>query len=375
MTAGAILLLPAPRTGAHRTPAWLRAGGAGLLAAFAISVAVHVAVTLWPVDRAESPDAEPLKATIVAMPPPPVPAAPSISAKPKPRPRPVSPLVPPPAHEPVADDPPVPAQADPAAPVPESVATEPGAAAAEAPPLPAPVPAPALAQEVARPPVAGARVARVLPPRVDLNYRVYYGPGLHIGDASYRFEHEQNRYKIATLGEARGLAALILRGQGRVETRGLITPDGLQPWELVVERGSRERRETASFDWDTGIATLHEDKTAALELPTFDPLSLMWQFYFSPPAGDEQVFHIVTTRRVARIQVRREGTDIVSWPHGEVEAERWHRRSDDGRTDALVWLAPSLNWLPIKMRVTNTLRGTLEVVLAAIRVDDGERVE
>ena len=101
----------------------------------------------------------------------------------------------------------------------------------------------------------------------------------------------------------------------------------------------------------------------------------MWQFYFSPPAGDEQVFHIVTTRRVARIQVRREGTDIVSWPHGEVEAERWHRRSDDGRTDALVWLAPSLNWLPIKMRVTNTLRGTLEVVLAAIRVDDGERVE
>ena len=40
-----------------------------------------------------------------------------------------------------------------------------------------------------------------------------------------------------------------------------------------------------------------------------------------------------------------------------------------------VWLAPSLRYLPIRMRVSNTLRGTLEVVLASIRVDDEVRVE
>ena len=216
---------------------------------------------------------------------------------------------------------------------------------------------------------------KALPPRVDLAYRVYFGPGLYIGDARYRFKHEGNRYSIATLGEARGLAALVLRGQGKIETHGLITPEGLQPWEMVVERGSRERRETASFDWDTGIATLHEQKTAALELPSFDPLSLMWQFYFAPPGTDQHVFHIVTTRRIARVTITREGSETITWPYGEVEAERWHRRSDDGQSEAIVWLAPSLRYLPVKMRVSNTLRGTVDVVLASIRVDDGERVE
>ena len=350
-----------PASAARRTaPAASGVHGRVLAIALAASLALHVAATFWPVELPSDPEAVVLSATITELPPPPLPAphAPKPKAKPKLSAPPVAaPVEPAPETEPTA-----PADAPPVEATPPREAAPP-----EAPP--------ALVEETARAELPPAPSIKTLPARVDLTYRVTYGPGIYIGDATYRFEHAANRYTVSTVGEARGLAALVLRGEGKVESRGLITPAGLQPWELTVERGSRDKRETASFDWDTGIATLHEDKTAALELPTFDPLSLMWQFYFSPPAGDEQVFHIVTTRRVARIQVRREGTDIVSWPHGEVEAERWHRRSDDGRTDALVWLAPSLNWLPIKMRVTNTLRGTLEVVLAAIRVDDGERVE
>ncbi|MBP6565004.1 MAG: hypothetical protein KA200_05220, partial [Burkholderiales bacterium] len=70
-----------------------------------------------------------------------------------------------------------------------------------------------------------------------------------------------------------------------------------------------------------------------------------------------------------------EGTETVIWPYGEVEAERWHRTSVDGSTESIAWLAPGLRYLPIRMRVSNTLRGTLEVVLASIRVDDEVRVE
>ncbi len=87
--------------------------------------------------------------------------------------------------------------------------------------------------------------------------------GFLIGEATYRFEHEGNRYRIATVGEARGLAALVLRGQGKVESRGLITPEGLLPQEFTVERGSSDRRESARFDWEAGIVTLHDDKTRA----------------------------------------------------------------------------------------------------------------
>ena len=58
--------------------------------------------------------------------------------------------------------------------------------------------------------------------------------------------------------------------------------------------------------------------------------------------------------------------------HGAIDTELWHRTSMDGRTEGYVWLAPSLRYIPIKMRVTRTSRGTLEVLLDSIRVDDAK---
>lgn len=354
--------LPAPERATTRIA---RAGSRVLAIALVASLVLHLAVTLWPVEPPDESPSTVLTATITELPPPPVPAPTPPASKPRPKPKRTSPVATPPAPEMPSAPQEAPA---PATGVPDvETVGEADAPVPEAPPV--------LAEETAAADLPPPPSMRTLPARVDLSYGVYYGPGIHIGDATYRFEHAANRYRMVTVGEARGLAALILRGQGKVESRGLITPSGLQPWELTVERGARDRRETATFDWESGIATLSEEKTAALELPTFDPLSAMWHFYFSPPTADEQVFHLATTRRVLRIAAKREGTETVSWPHGDVEAERWHRTSDDGRTESVVWLAPALRYLPIKMRVTNTLRGTVEVVLASIRVDDEVRVE
>ena len=354
------LTMPAA-TAAPLRPARSRRRWRVLAIALVGSLALHLAVTLWPVDVDDANVPTVLTATITEVPPPPAPAVATPSPAPKvTRPRKTSPLLP---LDPTTVVAPSTPDVAPLVDVPNDATTP----IAELPPVLAETQAPSA------PPTPTS--IKTLPSRVELAYRVYYGVGVYIGDASYRFEHANGRYKVETVGEARGLAALVLRGQGKVVVRGLITPAGLQPWELSVERGSSDRREVATFDWESGIATLHDDKTAALELPTFDPLSLMWQFYFAPPSQADQSFTLVTTRRVFKIKVTREGSDVVEWPYGQVEAERWHRTSDDGRTESVVWLAPSLRYLPIKMRVTNTLRGTIEVVLAAIRVDEANRVE
>ena len=78
----------------------------------------------------------------------------------------------------------------------------------------------------------------------------------------------------------------MLRGQGKIESRGLITADGLQPHPVYASSAAGPIAWRPRFDWESGIVTLHDNKTAPLELPTFDPLALMWQFYFTPPTSD-----------------------------------------------------------------------------------------
>ncbi|MFO1303486.1 MAG: DUF3108 domain-containing protein [Burkholderiales bacterium] len=324
-----------------------------LAIALVLSVALHLALTLWPTEAPLTPESTPLTATITELPPPPVPAAvppPKPAAKPKARK--TSPLVPPTPEAQVADD----AAAQPA-PAEPAAKSEPETTEANEP----------------RPEVVPGAIAtgKTLPPRVDLAYKVFWGTrGFLIGDAVYRFEHKDNRYRIATVGEARGLAALVLRGQGKLESRGLITEEGLQPLLLRIERGGPDRVETAAFDWESGIVTMHDGKTASLDLPTFDPLSLMWQYYFTPPQSDEVTVTVATPRRLVRYTITREGSETIERPSGPIAAERWHRRSEDGKTDAYIWVAPSLRYVPVKIRVSNTERGTLEVVLDSIRVDE-----
>ncbi len=327
-----------------------------LLVALAWSLLVHVAVSLWPANLASSPDAIPLTATITELPPPPTVAA-TAAAKPKPKARRVNPTPAPPVDAVAEVAPPDTSAAEAAAAVERDQALADAAAATVA------------AEAVVTPGAAAA--GKTLPPRVDLAYKVFYGTrGFLIGDAVYRFEHSNNRYRISTIGEARGLAALVLRGQGKIESRGLITEQGLQPLSFRVERGGPDRVETAAFDWEAGLLTLFDGKTEPLDLPTFDPLALMWQYYFTPPTVDRVTFTVGTPRRIHRYTMTRELTENIDWPQGKIDAERWHRQSEDGKTDAYVWLAPSLRHIPVKMRVSNTDRGTIEVVLDSIRVDE-----
>jgi hypothetical protein len=233
---------------------------------------------------------------------------------------------------------------------------------------PEPVAPPPL--EEAIPPAPSLAPPRELPPRIDLAYRAFLGTrGFLIGDAVYRLEHSGSQYRISTVGEARGLAALLFPGEARAKSEGAITADGLQPVSYSVERTSGNRREAASFDWESGVGELNGDQSAPLELPTFDPLVVLWQFYFAPPAQDETEFNIATTRKIYHVTFRRIGAEKITLPFGDVDTEIWKRVDPDSTIQAQVWLAPSLRYVAVKLRLSNA-RATVEGLLDSIRVDD-----
>ena len=338
-----------------------------LLVALAASVVLHVAWTFWPVELVIEPDGAVLTATLTEMPPPPVPdAAPPPAPPPKRIRNTARRAKPAAAASTIAAKTPSTIDSNPSAGVEHGTATSAGVAASDANAIAASANDASAIDEPVPPPVA-------LPPRVDLAYKVFLGTqGFMIGDATYRFEHSGDRYRISTVGQARGLAALLVRGTGKVESHGRITPNGLRPYEFAIERGSADRREVAFFDWDAGNVVLHDGATAQLEPPAFDPLTILWQPYFSPPGRNDQTFSLATTRKVARYTLTMQTEEMIAWRRGDILTERWHRRSEDGVSEAWFWLAPSMHYIPIKIRMTRTSRGTLEVLLDSIRADDAE---
>ena len=333
---------------------WLREHPIRVLAAAAaLSLVAHLIVATLPGPAPAGPEPVPmLSATITEMPPPPLPPPKAEPVKPKPK-RVARPVIAAPSAEALA-------------PVAEAgIGPEPTFE-----PLALPESAPKTAAAEQPAPATGGTTARALPPRLELVYRGFLGTqGFFVGDAVYRLEHEGGHYSITTVAQARGLAAIFLRGEGRLSSTGTITNGGLQPDIYTAERTSDGRHEAAMFDWGTGKVFLQDQKTAPLIPPTFDPLAVLWQFYFVPPGEDETDFNVATTRRVYHAHFRRVGTETVTLPFAEVEAEVWERDKGDGNLTARVWLAPSLHHVMVKMRLSNG-RITGEALLDSIRVDD-----
>ena len=325
-----------------------------LAAAAIVSLAAHVIIGALPGPPVRGPEpVTMLSATITEMPPPPVPIATPPAARRTAK-RVSRPVI--------------------AAPAPETLAP---VAIAEIGPEPSFEPAPIAAlgpppshEEPGRPGAASPSATPPLPPRIELVYRGFLGTqGFFIGDAVYRLEHEGDRYTITTVAQARGLAALFLRGEGRLLSTGTITASGLQPDMYTAERTSDGRHEAAMFDWAIGKVFLNDNKSAPLVPPTFDPLVVLWQFYFAPPGEEETEFNVATTRRVYHAHFRRVGVETVALPFAQVDTEVWERDGGEGNITARVWLAPSLHHVMVKVRLSNG-RITGEALLDSIRVDE-----
>ena len=127
-----------------------------------------------------------------------------------------------------------------------------------------------------------------------------------------------------------------------------------------------------TFVTERFIAFAMRSVSSVPEAPTSIPATIRTVESRTKPVAED--ISIATTRRVARYTPTREGEETIVWAQGEIATERWRRSSEDGNLHAIIWLAPSLRYVPVRMRVTGSYRGiveaTLEATLDSIRVDE-----
>lgn len=271
-----------------------------------------------------------------------------------------------PAEQPPASTPPppVPAASEPALPasVPASAPAESPAAAASAPAAPASAPvAPEDPGVDIAPPGGGTgRPSSTTPPpvRIPSPMRLAFDVSGQVKRFNYSaraellWKHDGSRY------EARQEISAFLMGTRAQTSVGQVTERGLLPTRF----GDKVRSEQAAhFDFAQGRVTFSANTPAAAIAPgAQDRLSVFIQlaamFAADPgryPPGTEITLTTVGPRAADRWTFRVEGPETLELPAGATPAlklQRLPRRDSDQQAE--LWLAPSLQYLPVRIRLS-----------------------
>jgi hypothetical protein len=165
--------------------------------------------------------------------------------------------------------------------------------------------------------------------------------------------------------EARMEISHFLLGTNTQTSIGKITPQGLEPARFT----SKFRNEVVvRFDRDKNKITFNSDMPEAPLLPgAQDQASVFWQAASTVaaapsryPLGSTLTYQTIGPRTVEMWTFTVGATEKLALPGGEVSAIRlWREAAHENDAKGEVWLAPSMDYLPVRIRLT---KGSNEMI-------------
>ena len=299
--------------------------------ALAASALIHVAALLgpgWTLPGTNEPEQSTTIDAVLAKPAP----RPEALATPKPVPK---PAVDRPRTQPVlaaasADSVPF------AAPAPAAVSATPPATAT--------APAPAVVEPAGPVPV---RIG--LPAKGRVRYVITRGEaGFIVGQTVHTCEHDGLAYKLQSVTETTGLAALFKPARVLQASRGEVTAEGLRPLDFRHERVGG--LDTATFDWGRRVVA-YAGREDGVPTGAQDMLSMYYQLVLLAPKEGVVELPIATGRKLENYRFEVLGEEVVALQAGERRAT--HLRTRSGSDTIELWIAVDLRGLPLKIRFTD----------------------
>lgn len=210
------------------------------------------------------------------------------------------------------------------------------------------------------------------PPSAELTYSIKaQQSGINVkGDAVLRWNNAGNRYEIVTETNAAMFGKILgTRSEGSIGTTGLIP-------ERFSEQRYRKRETVIQFDRAAGTISFSESgNNAPMQSGVQDKASVVWQLISlarAAPAsfksGLEWTFPVVGRRQVEPWTFKVIRTETIQTPLGAMQALHVQKTSDSHRDqDIDLWLAPSMQWYPVKLRYSDSGGLMIEQTLKSMK--------
>lgn len=191
-----------------------------------------------------------------------------------------------------------------------------------------------------------------------LEFDVYRGEGLHIGETRYHWVHDGERYQMDMATETTGLAALLRPILIEQRSTGEVTAGGLRPGHYVLEsKQGKASDEEVIFDWDANRVMLRAGNTRSeheLAAGAQDMASLWLEIIWRAQRGEGFDLSLATGKRYSpRWFVPDEKYGSLETAVGRLLVQHIQARAQAGDNQIEVWLAPNLRWLPVRIRYTD----------------------
>src|SRR5450830_523622 len=236
-------------------------------------------------------------------------------------------------------------------------------------------PTTALAADPAEHPVIKRKVS--LPPSAELHYNIEAKQsGLQVnGEALVKWSNSGAKYIVTTETRAMMLGKIL-----ETTSEGDIDSYGLAPTRFVDKRFRREAS-TTTFNRETNAITFTQSaETYPLKGGEQDRASIIWQLIavargnadkFTP--GSEWLFFVAGPRDAAQWSFKVVGREKIKTKQGELNAVHVLRAPppDDKGQKLDIWLAPSSDWYPARLRFTDPDGDFIEQTLDTVNKKPG----
>ena len=194
--------------------------------------------------------------------------------------------------------------------------------------------------------------------------------GQQIGTVSETFKRDDGRYQLESVTTATGIYALFVKDKIRMTSIGEVAGKGLRPLHFEHHRGADPAKTIrADFNWEKMSLTHRYDgntETAVLEPGTQDRISLLYQFMFAPPEGDDIRLFMTTGKKLNLYHYKLAGEEKIVTPAGQFQAVHLikQRTADEDGTE--IWLAKKRQFFPVRIVIEEHDGGKLEQNLTAL---------
>jgi len=184
-----------------------------------------------------------------------------------------------------------------------------------------------------------------------------YRNGHKLGQVTDTFVRSGSRYTLTSETRASGPLKVLWPGTIRLESTGLVTPQGLRPTQFRHVRSDAPKKlAIAGLDWtQRSITWQYKGKSwraDGLQDGAQDQLSQLYQFMFMPRLPEDFSLQVVSGRDLNDYDYERSEGGATVTPLGTLPTRLYQRVKQKPDEKAIaVWIAPTKQNLPVRVRV------------------------